>query len=88
MGHILTASNVGAVIELDAIPSDALLDALPHAQKWQHQINGGDDYQLCLTMTKANFKQFNQSYPNSIFAIGEIVAQQGLTLMNHHQKWI
>ncbi|AZQ95201.1 thiamine-monophosphate kinase [Moraxella catarrhalis] len=86
LGHILTASNVGAVIELDAIPSDALLDALPHAQKWQHQINGGDDYQLCLTMTKANFKQFNQSYPNSIFAIGEIVAHQGLTLMNHHQK--
>lgn len=86
LGHILTASNVGAVIELDAIPSHALLDALPHAQKWQHQINGGDDYQLCLTLPSAKLDLFKTQNPDMpIYPIGQIVADKGLVFL-HNKK--
>lgn len=81
LGHILTASNVGAVVELAKIPTHPLLQALPNREKWQHQLNGGDDYQLCFTMSKQKFAQFNQRYPNQIFAIGEITTEKGLTLL-------
>ena len=86
LGHILTASNVGAVIELDAIPSHVLLDALPHAQKWQHQINGGDDYQLCLTLPSAKLDLFKTQNPDMpIYPIGQIVADKGLVFL-HNKK--
>ncbi|MDO5050264.1 MAG: thiamine-phosphate kinase [Moraxella equi] len=86
LGHILTASGVGAVIDLDAIPSHALLDALPHAQKWQHQINGGDDYQLCFTTPSAKLDLFKQQNPDMpIYSIGQIVADKGLVFL-HNKK--
>lgn len=81
LGHILTASNVGAVIDLAKIPCHSLLQTLPNAEKWQYILNGGDDYQLCFTLSTANFEQFNQSHPNQVFAIGEIVAEKGLKLL-------
>lgn len=81
LGHILTASNVGAVIDLAKIPTHPRLQALPNAEKWQHQLNGGDDYQLCFTMAKDKFKQFNHQYSHRIFAIGDIVTDKGLTLL-------
>lgn len=88
LGHILTASGVGAVIDLDAIPSHALLDALPHAQKWQHQINGGDDYQLCFTMPSAKLDLFKTQNPDmAIYPIGQIVADKGLVFL-HDKKQV
>lgn len=91
LGHILTASAVhlkavGAVIDLAKIPAHPLLQTLPNHEKWQHQLNGGDDYQLCFTLSKANFDKFNQRYPNEIFAIGEIVAEKGLVLIYNGDK--
>lgn len=84
--HILTASQVGAVLDLASIPAHPLLQHLPNAQKWQHQINGGDDYQLCFTMPTEKFKQFNQQYPKQIFAIGHIVAENGIQFLYDGKK--
>lgn len=86
LGHILTASKVGAVIDLAKIPCHSLLQALTNDEKWQHQLNGGDDYQLCSTISKGNFAKFNEMYPNKIFAIGEIVTEKGLTLIYNNKK--
>lgn len=86
LGHILTASDVGAVIDLAKIPAHPLLQKLSNVEKWQHQLNGGDDYQLCFTLSKDNFDKFNQHYPNTIFAIGEIVAEKGLTLIYNEKQ--
>nr|WP_315042532.1 thiamine-phosphate kinase [uncultured Moraxella sp.] len=86
LGHILTASDVGAVLDLAKIPCNRLLQTLPNDEKWQHILNGGDDYQLCFTMSQENFAKFNELYPNEIFAIGEIVADKGLKLVNHGEK--
>ena len=86
LGHILTASGVGAVVDLAKIPTHPRLQALPDAEKWQHQLNGGDDYQLCFTMPEDKFKQFNHQYPHRIFAIGEIVTENGLRLIYNDEK--
>lgn len=87
LGHILRASGVGAVIDLDAIPSHALLDALPHAQKWQHQINGGDDYQLCFTMPSAKLDLFKtQNLDMPIYPIGHIVADKRLVFLRNKKE--
>ncbi|MDO4222653.1 MAG: thiamine-phosphate kinase [Acinetobacter sp.] len=86
LGHILTASGVGAILDLDKIPTHTMLQALAPHERWQYQLNGGDDYELCLTMSKQKFAEFNQLYPNQIFAIGEVIAEQGLHLFDHQQK--
>ncbi|OBX55698.1 thiamine-phosphate kinase [Moraxella osloensis] len=85
LGHILTASQVGAVVDLASIPTHPRLQALPNTEKWQHQLNGGDDYQLCFTMSEQSFVKFNQQFSDKIFAIGKIVTENGLTLTYNNQ---
>jgi thiamine-monophosphate kinase len=56
LGHILRASKVGAEIELGRLPvSSSLLDFYPDdMQRWQLQLSGGDDYELCFTAPASN----------------------------------
>ena len=82
LGHILTASGVGAVLHLDKIPCADILNTLPTHEKYQHILNGGDDYQLCLTVSRNDFERFNTENPNRIYAIGEIVGGRGLRLLD------
>lgn len=86
LGHILNASGVGAKLYLDNIPCADELNALPFDKKYQHILNGGDDYQLCFTLSKHKFDEFNTLYPNLIYPIGEIVEKQGLELFFDNQQ--
>lgn len=86
LGHILSASSVGAKLYLENIPCDDELNALPFDKKYQHIINGGDDYQLCFTLPKHKFDEFNAAYPKLIYPIGEIVEKQGLELFVDNQQ--
>ncbi len=56
LGHILRASDVGAEIELGRLPvSASLLDFYPDdKERWQLQMAGGDDYELCFTAPASN----------------------------------
>ncbi|HWS40942.1 MAG TPA: thiamine-phosphate kinase [Arenimonas sp.] len=56
LGHILQASHVGAEIELGRLPvSSSLLDFYPDdTERWQLQLSGGDDYELCFTAPACN----------------------------------
>lgn len=86
LGHILTASDVGAVIELDKIPTHDKLNKLPTAQKYQHIINGGDDYQLLFTISPDKLADFQKKYPNmSVYPIGKIVKQTGVQFLENGQ---
>ena len=50
LGHILKRSHVGAVINADALPYDAILLATqPGETQHEFALNGGDDYELCFT---------------------------------------
>lgn len=51
LGHILTASKVGASIYLKNLPlSHALCRHLSSKQAWQLALSAGDDYELCFTV--------------------------------------
>lgn len=86
LGHILNNSQVGAKLYLQNIPCADELNALPFEQKYQHILNGGDDYQLCFTLPQNKFDAFNQLYPKTIFKIGDIIEHQGLELFFNNQK--
>ncbi|UXZ05617.1 thiamine-phosphate kinase [Moraxella nasicaprae] len=85
LGHILKNSGMGAKLYLDNIPCADELNALPFDKKYQHILNGGDDYQLCFTISKDKFDEFNMLYPNLIYPIGEIVEKQGVEIYYQNQ---
>ena len=56
LGHILTASNVGAHLNLTNLPLSKAIQELIKAgeitpdQAYQAALSGGDDYELCFTV--------------------------------------
>lgn len=81
LDHILTSSQVGATLELDKIPVSSSLEKMKPAQKYDFVLNGGDDYELCFTISRENIptlKKIMQSIPTHFTCIGEIEAKQGL----------
>lgn len=62
LGHILTASDVGAEIELDRLPlSDVFRDIVPVGRQALLALQGGDDYQLCFTVPPARSARVEDS---------------------------
>jgi thiamine-monophosphate kinase len=49
LGHVLTASSVGAVLQLDALPRSRFLAAQPDSLQRSCLLTGGDDYELLFT---------------------------------------
>ncbi|WP_455852071.1 thiamine-phosphate kinase [Pantoea endophytica] len=55
LGHVLTASRVGARINLDALPlSAALRDHFEPELVLKWALSGGEDYELCFTVPEVN----------------------------------
>lgn len=73
LGHILTASQVGARLELACLPLNPLwatqVDA-DCARRWA--LSGGDDYQLCFTLAP------DQTPPVAATCIGTITQTPGI----------
>lgn len=80
LGHILKASQVGAKLQLENLPMSPALYALNDEQKWQYALAGGDDYELCFTISPQNYEKLLQKQLDvSISIIGTIQQQHGLT---------
>lgn len=80
LGHILSASKVGAQLDLAALPvSQALRAKWGQAKATEVALTGGDDYELCFT---ASTKLVPQLAPlinaGDITQIGEITQQLGI----------
>jgi len=55
LSHILKASSVGAIIEVEKIPiSEALHVHIKGTNDWSIPLCGGDDYELCFTIPEGN----------------------------------
>ncbi|QEI14231.1 thiamine-phosphate kinase [Cellvibrio japonicus] len=53
--HICTASDLGAVIDVEALPLSSALVAYPdRTQAYEWALSGGDDYELCFTVAPEN----------------------------------
>jgi thiamine-monophosphate kinase len=85
LGHILTASGVGARIELARLPlADQVAAAVGAANDWHLPLASGDDYELCFTLPPAAAGQLPVLAGAAgcpLTVIGEVVGQGGLTLI-------
>ena len=80
LGHILKASQVGAVLNLNELPISPALKSLPESQQLQYALAGGDDYELCFTISRQNYEKLLQLQPNvKTTIIGTVKQQYGLT---------
>lgn len=83
LGHILTASGVGASLDLRRLPlSDAYNAAFP-TLGYDPALTFGDDYELCFTVPPERVKALAGIAPQlacGLHDIGDIVAGTGLTL--------
>lgn len=82
LNHICEASDLGAVIDVENLPlSTALLalDDLPQARKWA--LSGGDDYELCFTVSPEKMPELAMLIAQeklTATVIGEIVTGSGV----------
>ncbi len=89
LGHMLTASGVGAKLQAGLLPSSNAFDEYcPPEQRLPLQLNGGDDYELCVTLNETEIATVQAALDCKFTAIGEIVAEPGLTLVDDQQNAI
>ncbi|MDN5511319.1 thiamine-phosphate kinase [Acinetobacter sp.] len=82
LGHILKASKVGATLELNQLPISPDLQNLTQEQQWQYALAGGDDYELCFTISPQNYeKLLQQQLDVNISKIGQIDQKTELTFV-------
>lgn len=76
--HVLTASAVGACIDIDALPlSQALTSYVDTEQAIQWALSGGDDYKLCITSSCEPAQM-----PEGLSCVGKITENLALELKN------
>lgn len=79
LGHILKASHCGAKIFVDKLPlSSAITSVVTHEQAIQWALAGGEDYELCFTVSEKNRGLFETQliHTNVAFqCIGQITNQ-------------
>jgi len=84
LSHILKASSVGAIIEVEKIPiSESLLSHVNDTNNWSIPLCGGDDYELCFTVPENNqevLKKVSKSCNINITRIGVITESLGLQI--------
>jgi len=84
LSHILKASSVGAVIEVQKIPiSEALKVHIKDTNDWSIALCGGDDYELCFTVPEGNeetLKKISESCNVDITKIGVVSKSLGLQI--------
>jgi thiamine-monophosphate kinase len=85
LGHVLRASGVGALVDVDALPRSAELAALPLALQRRCTLAGGDDYELLFTAPPARRDAVREACAGlgvAVTAIGRIDDRDGLRLVD------
>jgi thiamine-monophosphate kinase len=85
LGHVLRASGVGAVIDVDAMPRSAVLAARPASAQRLCLLAGGDDYELLFTAAQAHRDEVRaaaRAQEVGVTRIGRIEAAAGLRVVD------
>ncbi len=92
LGHICTASGVGAEIDAALLPrSSALLDLHDDITALQFALSGGDDYELCFCVPVSQVAQVQADLSRlggGATRIGRIVAGEGVRVRGHDGAWL
>ncbi|MDZ4261477.1 MAG: thiamine-phosphate kinase [Pseudomonadota bacterium] len=84
LGHILTASGVGATLNVDALPVAVEVKALSR-EWWDLPLTAGDDYELCFTVPAGREPALERALRQSgcaVTCIGQIETEPGLRLQH------
>lgn len=87
LGHILSANQVGAILQLEKLPLSDSLRALPPERAWQLALNSGDDYELCFTVPESHERMLQQhltALNTRYTCIGTIKKEPGLILLGNN----
>ncbi len=83
LGHILSASDVGATIELGALPlGREVAAAVQETGDWDIPLGSGDDYELCFTVPAMRRDLVDRAAADAgtcLTEIGEVRAAPGLS---------
>lgn len=85
LGHLLTASAVGARIDLRRLPVTPAYDCAFAQYGWDLALACGDDYELCFTIPPARelaFRQASLQFGVSCTYIGDIETEPGLRVID------
>jgi thiamine-monophosphate kinase len=85
LGHILAASRVGAVLDVDALPAGPALRRQPVPLRRRFAAAGGDDYELCFTAPvdkRAAVLAAGEASGTAVTRVGSITAEAGLRLVD------
>lgn len=81
LNHICTASEVGACLNLEAIPIDPLVQHYYRDKSVDLALTGGDDYELCFTVPELKFDSLLSALKQAgvvCYPIGVIEKEPGL----------
>lgn len=81
LGHILTASGVGAELQIDALPVAPALERLTATRRLECLVHGGDDYELLFCAPpeqRARIEAIATQAGTPVTRIGRITAEPGL----------
>jgi thiamine-monophosphate kinase len=82
LGHICQRSGVGARVEAARLPlSDSMRQHIDRHHDWTPALSGGEDYELCFTLSPAGERALREHYPEALApytCVGEIVPGQGV----------
>lgn len=89
LGHICEESRCGAVLHAGAIPVHP--DAVELAKRTgkpplEHALGDGEDFELVFTVSADDAAKLLANPPVPVWAIGEIVAEPGMWLMENGAK--
>jgi len=85
LGHILEASQVGARIELARLPVSPAYDHVRPQVGWAPALAGGDDYELCFTVSPAKEPELRKvaaQFGVPFSEIGVIQSEPGLRILD------
>lgn len=85
LGHILKRSDVGAILQADALPIGPVLARQPAALQQQFALAGGDDYELCFTAppdARQAVLDAGRATHTPVTRIGRIVAGAGVQVLD------
>lgn len=79
--HVLTASGVGAQLRADLLPASAAFEQhAPAAEKLALQVQGGDDYELCVCLPPDAVSGLAAQLDVPLTVIGRVTAEPGLRI--------
>lgn len=89
LSHILEASNVSAVIDIDALPCSPTLRKQALEIQYRCAASGGDDYELCFTTSpnqRARIETLSKELALPLTCIGEITERRDANLIVLHDR--